>query len=43
MDPISPKITQNVSNYFPIYYMILVYYIVALEARWKAVFGAEIA
>jgi len=30
MDPIRPKITQNVSNCF---LMLLIYYIVALKAR----------
>ena len=43
MDPIRPKITQNVPNSFPIYYLLLIYYIIALEAYWKAVVGAGIA
>jgi len=41
MDPIRPKITQNVPNSFPIYYFSLLYFIKALEAHWKAVVGTE--
>jgi len=33
INPIRPKITQNVPNYFPIYYMFLIYDIIALEAH----------
>jgi hypothetical protein len=43
LDPIRPKITQNVSNSFPTYYKLFIYYIIALEAHWKIVVGAEIA
>ena len=43
MDPIRPKTTQNVPISFPIYYVLLICYIIALEADLKAVDGAEIA
>jgi len=33
MDPIRPKVTQNVPNSFPIDYVLLKYYIIALEAH----------
>jgi len=32
MDPIHPKITQNVPNSFPIHFVLLIYYILALKA-----------
>ena len=43
MGPNRPNVTQTVSNSFPIHCMLLVYYIIAMESRWKAVFGAEVA
>jgi hypothetical protein len=43
MDLNRPNINQTVSNSFPIHCMLLVYYIIAMESRWKAVFGAEVA
>jgi len=43
MDPIRPKFTQNVPNSSPIYYMIFIYYIIALKAHKKAVTGAQFA
>jgi len=42
MDPIRPKITQNVLNSFPIYVMLLLHYIIALKAHWKAVAGRKL-
>jgi hypothetical protein len=43
MDPIRPDITQNVFNPFPMYYMLCIHYIIALQALWKGISGAEIA
>jgi hypothetical protein len=43
MDPIRPKITRNVPNSFPVFYLLLMYYRIALKAHRKVVVGAEIA
>jgi len=43
MDPTRPKITRNAPFFFPIYNVLLIYYIIALEAHWKTVVGVGIA
>jgi hypothetical protein len=43
MDPIRPKTTQSISNSFPIYYVLLIFYVITVEAHRKAVVGAETA
>ena len=47
MDLVRPKVTQNVPFPFQYFSMLLIhyvmYYILSLEARWKAAVGAKIA
>jgi len=41
IDPIRPN--QNVPNYFPMYYVLFINYLIANSGSWKVVIGAEIA